>query len=69
MISAQRAGRRRAALLLWSVAVNGMPIQEGGESLRNCVWTLKLQEVAGALNGAVFHMREPRMQQRGDLYP
>lgn len=42
-----------------SVAVLGMPIQEGGESLRNCLWTLKLQEVSGALNDAIFHLREP----------
>ena len=52
-----------------SVAVDGMPIQEGGQSLRNCLWTLKLQEVSGALNGAIFHLRKPGTQQHGDLHP
>lgn len=52
-----------------SVAVHGMPIQEGGESLRNCFWTLKLQEVSGPFNGAIFHLRQPGTQRHGDFHP
>ncbi len=57
------------AVTVDSADVHAVTIEEVSEPLRNRLRTLKLQEVPGALNRAVFHPREPRTEHCRDLDP
>ena len=61
--------RARSRGPLRSGDLHRMPIEEVGEPPRHRLRTLNLQQMSGALNRALFHLREPGTEQRGDLHP